>query len=175
MCVYIVSSYLFLQLDRANTDGEIDVVLDKNENMALVNASNWPPTQRITTASKSSLLQELVYEELLEKRYKQILDLRKGLQMFRLVSLMRRYPDQLRSLLVYGGSSLDAETMLGLFQFGSREDERERATLLWLKEYIKARSTEKEGVFSLLKAHTCYVRFLMRFITEKQVQYMYIL
>ena len=64
---------------------------------------------------------------------------------------MRKCPELLRSLLVYAGSSLDAETMLGLFHFGfPREDEQEQATVLWLKEYVQARSTEKEGVFSLL-------------------------
>lgn len=142
----IMLSY-YLQLDHASTDEEIDVILDKNENMALINASNWFPTQKITMASKASLLQELVYEELIEKRYKQILDLRKGLQMFRLVSLMRKHPDQLKSLLVYDSFLLDADTMLGLFKFGpTHENEQEKTAVLWLKGYIQARGTEEKGV-----------------------------
>ena len=96
--------------------------------MALINASNWSPTQAITATTKSSLLQQLVYEEVIEKRHKQILDLKKGLQMFRLVSLMRRYPHQLQSLLVY--------KMLGLFHFGEHDNEKQKATITWFKEYI---------------------------------------
>ena len=113
--------------------------------MALINASNWSPTQAITATTKCSLLQQLVYEEVIEKRHKQILDLKKGLQMFCLVSLMRRYPHQLRSLLVYDGSVLDAEKMLGLFHFGEHDNEKQKATIIWFKEYIQEQSTEKEG------------------------------
>lgn len=70
-------------------------------------------------------------------RFTQILDLRKDLQMFRLTSLMRRYPDQLHTLLVYGGSYLDTETMLYLFNFGStHDDERERATYSTFAERV---------------------------------------
>ena len=62
------------------------------------------------------------------------------------MSLMHRYPNQLHSLLVYGGSSLNVETMPGLFHFGSpREDERESYST-----YIQTKLTKKEGVFSLL-------------------------
>ena len=45
-----------------------------------------------------------------------------------LASLMHRYPDQLRCLLVHGGSSLNAEMMLGLFHFGPPCEDEQRAS-----------------------------------------------
>ena len=81
-----------MQMSQVETDAEIQVVLDKPDNMAIVNCSKWSPTQPITPVTKSSLLQELIYEEVVDKRHKQIAGLRKGLQHFSMVTLLKCHP-----------------------------------------------------------------------------------
>ena len=61
-----------MQMSQVETDAEIQAVLDKPDNMAIVNCSKWSPTQPITPVTKSSLLQELIYEKVVDKRHKQI-------------------------------------------------------------------------------------------------------
>ena len=116
--------------------------------MALINASNWPPTQSITTSSKSTLLQELIYEEVIEKRRKQIRNMRKGLRIFKLVSLMRKYPRQLRPLLVYSDSSLNVDTMISLFQFGCYKDKSKQIIISW-QDYRTGQVKQKASYSNL--------------------------
>ena len=106
---------LFMQMSEAETDADIEAVLDKPESMAIVNCSKWSPTQPITPVTKASLLQELVYEEVVDKRHKQIAGLRKGLQQFNMIDLLKCYPDKLRSAFVYHDCLLDAPKLLSLF------------------------------------------------------------
>ena len=54
-------SCLISQLDAAKEENDIENILDKPENMAIINASNWSPTCPITLLSKADLLQELVF------------------------------------------------------------------------------------------------------------------
>lgn len=63
----IISFFLpFSQLDAASEESDIDSILDKQENMAIINASNWSPVRAITIVSKADLLQELVYSEVID-------------------------------------------------------------------------------------------------------------
>ena len=76
---------LLSQLDAAREDSDIDSILDKAENMAIINASNWSPVRAITIVSKVDLLQELVYSEVIDKRHHQLKSLRTGLDYLCLV------------------------------------------------------------------------------------------
>ena len=49
-------------MSKPETETEIDGVLNKPDNMTIVNCSKWSPTQPITPVTKVSLLQELIYD-----------------------------------------------------------------------------------------------------------------
>ena len=88
------------QLDAAKEETDIENILEKPENMAIINASNWSPTRPITLVSKSDL-QELVFAEVIDKRHSQLKPIRTGMDYLCLTSLCKQYPDKLRNLLVY--------------------------------------------------------------------------
>ncbi len=123
------------------------MILSRYSTKALIDSSNWSPTQAITVTSKSALVQELVYEGVIERRQTQVLDIRKGWQMFRLVSLIRKHPEELRSLLVHNEqtSCLNVNDMLNLFHFGVPKDEREQTTTVWCMAETLDRSSEEPG------------------------------
>ena len=55
-----------MQMSKPETETEIDGVLNKPD-MTIVNCSKWSPTQPITPVTKASLLQELIYNEVVDK------------------------------------------------------------------------------------------------------------
>jgi len=82
--VFILYVVFFMQMSEADTDADIEAVLDKLESVAC----HWLPTQPITPVKKASLLQELVYEEIVDRRHKQIVGLRKGLQQLNIMDVL---------------------------------------------------------------------------------------
>ena len=52
-----------MQIDNAQTEKDIDSILDESENMSIINSSGWPVTQQITLANKTALLQGLIFDE----------------------------------------------------------------------------------------------------------------
>ena len=48
-----------VQIDNAQTEEDIDSILEESENMSIINSSGWPVTQQITLANKTALLQGL--------------------------------------------------------------------------------------------------------------------
>ena len=80
----------FSQLDAAREESDIDNILDKPGNMAIINSSNWSPARAITIVSKAGLLQELVYSEVIDKRHHQLKSIRTGLDYLCLASVMKR-------------------------------------------------------------------------------------
>ena len=145
-----------LQLDAANEEKDIEDILDKPENMAIINASNWSPTRAITLVSKIDLLQELVYAEVIDKRHNQLKSLRTGMDYLCLTSLCKKYPDKLRHLLVYQErrSRLSRRRMVSLMSVprSGLEASQEQA-VQWFLDYIRCRSSEESSRISFLMVH----------------------
>ena len=66
-------------MDGANTEADIDEVLDNPSSMSIINSSGWDITVPINIQTKDRLIQGLIYEEVIGKRERQITALRKGL------------------------------------------------------------------------------------------------
>ena len=155
-----------MQMSKAETEADIEAVLDKPDNMAIVNCSKWSPTQPITPVTKTSLLQELIYDEVVDKRRKQIAGLRKGLQQFDMISLLKCYPTKLGRAFVYHGSLLDASKLLSLIDLNTKGfTEKQECIVKWFTEYIECRATENRGQsFSPLCVCICDLEYTRSYI-----------
>lgn len=136
------------QLDAAKEETDIEDILEKPENMAIINASNWSPTRPITLVSKSDLLQELVFAEVIDKRHSQLKSIRTGMDYLCLTSLCKQYPDKLRHLLVYQENRcrLSRRRMASLLSVPRAGLESKQAQAVqWLLDYIRSRATEESS------------------------------
>ena len=98
-------------MDEANTPDDLDAILDTAKNMALINSSGWSPIQVITVNNKTSLLQGLIYEEIVRKRQNQIISLCRGLEK---LDLCRSHPELMRDVFVYSHTDMSATRLLGM-------------------------------------------------------------
>ena len=112
--------------------------------MAIINSSNWSPVQPITIVTKTDLLQELVYSEVIDKRHHQLKSLRKGMDYLCLASMCRKYPNKLRDVFVYNEDrcTLSYRRMRSLIGLRSGLQDQEKKVMQWLFEYISLRSEE---------------------------------
>ena len=70
--------------------------------MSIANSSGWPPTRRITPASKAKYLEGLILnQEVIDKREMQITAFGKGLEQLGLLTLIRKHPETLRPVFVH--------------------------------------------------------------------------
>lgn len=115
--------------------------------MALINSSNWSPVEIITLENKATLLQDLVYTEIIDKRQNQLQHLRDGLNHFNVVDLCSTDPSKFRFLFVYQEDTLTCERMLNLISFDTQLQltEDKAVACRWFKEYIQTRANEKIG------------------------------
>ncbi len=134
-----------IQMDRAESDEDIDLLLDILENMAVINASGWPPTKLIGMTNKSSLLQGLIFDELITKRQSQITAIRKGLASLGILRLCRTYPHLMKELFVYSFRPFGAAELMALIAPPDTTTEQSRQAWEWFKQYVQARECEPAG------------------------------
>lgn len=115
--------------------------------MELINSSNWPPTETITTQNKAILLQDLIYTEIIGKRQNQLQHLRDGLNHFDVANLCKTDPEKFKFLFVYQEDTLTSEIILNMIDFNKKPlSEDEAVACNWLKAYVQARANEKTGI-----------------------------
>lgn len=105
-----------VQIDNAQTEEDIDSILEESENMSIINSSGWPVTQQITLANKTALLQGLIFDEVIAKRQDHIAAFQKGLEKLKVMALVIKHPQQMRKLFVYSDEILDADQLLSLIE-----------------------------------------------------------
>ena len=59
---------LIRALEGATTEEDLDIILNKPENMAKINNTQWDIAEDISIKSKDKLVQEVIYDELVRKR-----------------------------------------------------------------------------------------------------------
>lgn len=93
---YGLIMYFLFQIDQCVTDEEIDNLFEQDEKkdtyIAIVDASGWPTTEAVNSKSKSTLVQQLVIDELINKRKTSLDELRKGLKLSGVFGLMQDHP-----------------------------------------------------------------------------------
>ena len=89
-----------IQLDDAKTDDDIDKILDQPASMLIINQSQWSIVEPVTTSNKSSLIQHLIWEEVIQRRDQNIQAFKRGPKQFKMVELIQKHPDMLKPLFV---------------------------------------------------------------------------
>lgn len=106
--------FCILQLDEASTKDEIDTLLDEPANMYILNHSGWSITEPVTMANKATLLQRLIWDEVILRREGNIQAFKRGLTYLKLLQLMQANPDLLKPLFVAKSEEVTAEAFMGL-------------------------------------------------------------
>ncbi len=99
------------QLDKANTDDEIDTIVDKPSTMMIINRSRWRAIEPINKSNKGALLQQLILEEVFIRREAYILAFKRGMAVS---DLIRDYPALMRPLLVAEDSVFTSDDFMSL-------------------------------------------------------------
>ena len=63
----------------------MDSIISISENITIINSSKWSPVQPVNIMTKSTLLQQLIYEEVIDKRHCQLNGIKRGLEYFGMV------------------------------------------------------------------------------------------
>lgn len=131
-----------------DSESDIDIILDKAENMAIINASNWSPVRAVTILSKADLLQELVYSEVIDKRHHQLKSIWSGLDYYLcLASILKKYPQKLQHISVHQDGrptrSLQILQYLISIPHCSGIVEKQARAVGWMMDYIRRRSSEE--------------------------------
>ncbi len=105
-----------LQLDKANTMDEVDALVDQPANMFIINQSRWSIIEPVTMENKASLLQHLIWEEVILRKEGNVQAFKRGLDCLMLLQLMQTWPDVLKPLFVAQPTmkEVTAEAFLGL-------------------------------------------------------------
>lgn len=115
--------------------------MTSDSSMAIVNSSKWPSTQCITMASKHSLCQYLIADELIGKRLQSIRAFRSGLSIGNLLPVVARFPQQCRALFVHSKTPLTAAKLLSLIGTRTPRNLRHREVFDWFADYICERES----------------------------------
>ena len=123
--------------------------------MAIVNSSGWPTTKAITIQTREEFLSGLVHYELIGKREIQINHFRDGLELLQLATLMKSYPIQLKSVLVYDQSKkLDAATFLAQVAAVEPLDPVHKRVYQYFQEYVNSKDAQGEKVANMVLSVT---------------------
>ena len=74
-----ITHELISALEGATTEEDLDIILNKPENMEKINNTQWDIEEAISIKSKDKLVQEVIYDDLVRKRTKQLHAIREGL------------------------------------------------------------------------------------------------
>ena len=123
-------------MGEARNNEEVSILLDNDSFLAIVNTSKWPPNQCITMATKHSLCQCLILEEVLDKRAKNIVSFSKGLDIGHLLPLIKRFLVQFEEIFVHRDTPLTANKLISLIGTQCPDDHQHRVMYNWFLEYV---------------------------------------
>ena len=146
--------HFILQLDDATTNEELDAIFNHQQNITLVDASRWSTTTSINIKTKSQLIQDLIIEEIIEKR-RQMDSLRKGLGKFALLSICQTHPDKCRSLFVFSARKVTFQDINNLIHEPVAGNEESMNVFEWFMTYLQSRQDEESGMISKSNNSLC--------------------
>ena len=123
-------------MNKAVTTEELDGVLDRDKNWAIINSSNWPATLKITPSTRHQLLQHLLMYEVFQKRRSAITCLANGMAHFSILPLLRRHIHVLISH-VKEAEKITASMLLSVTTTLT-ETEKGEIAFQWFKDFVRA-------------------------------------
>ena len=73
-------------LEGATRDEDLNIILNKPENMKTINSTQWNVVEAVSIENKDTLVQEVIYDELVRKRTEELNVIRDGLTLVGLLS-----------------------------------------------------------------------------------------
>ena len=134
-------------LDNAETNDTINQLLDVPENMERVNGTQWSPYETVNLETKERFIKELIFDELVAKRYRQLQAFREGLKFSGLLSWMKKNPKLCKDIFVQGSELDIMPYFLQAIKAAGPQSEKVKADVIsWFDDYIRTsnKSTIKE-------------------------------
>lgn len=116
--------------------------MNEEKYLAIINSSGWPPTKMLTPQNKAEFLSGLIQQELVVKRECAILAFGRGLELLKMLSIIRHHDVELRDAFVYNCTKkLTAETLISLIHAKPPIGRKRRRTYYWFLDYIRDRDS----------------------------------
>ena len=132
------------QMNAAETSDEVNALLDETHYMAYINGCGWPATKPVNIANKNDLLQQLLLNEVIRSRSKQMQSFRRGLQVLGFHQLMTLYPEEFEELFVFQNNPVSSEQFLSLLMEDKPTDPVKKRAYDFFIEYVA--NLAKEGM-----------------------------
>ncbi|XP_065067608.1 G2/M phase-specific E3 ubiquitin-protein ligase-like [Rhopilema esculentum] len=152
------------KLDSSINQQAIEEILDndpqKEAFWEIINASEWSSTEAITMQNKALLIQELITNELMQKRMYQVISFRKGLAVLNFFPILKKHKDQAKTLLCYQASVITAEQFKSLLLPKGDQTHAEKQAYTWFLDNIQESEGVKDDTFPEGKLNT-----ILKFVT----------
>ena len=87
---------------KAKDNDEIDVILESDENLYLIDQSGWPSGRVLSVTTRDHFVSEILQEELVIKRLRELRAIRQGLDDLMIVGHLQVHEQAMRRLFVAG-------------------------------------------------------------------------
>ena len=125
--------FVYLQLDNATTEEEIDTLFDKPSYQMILNSSRWSIIEAVDNSNKCLVQQQLILEEVLIRREANLQAFSRGLDVLGVAKMIQNYPDLLRLLFVAHNCTITSAKFKDLVQSSPIDSEEERAYQLFIE------------------------------------------
>lgn len=130
--------FLFNKVDDAQTDEDINSLLDDPKYSTIVNRSGWPVGRVLNLKSKGDFITSILVEELVDKRIQLLQNFREGLDHFSLLKLMKESPNLWKPFfLTEGPTPLSADVFMNLVEPPTEPDELQAKAYELFLEFSK--------------------------------------
>ena len=82
----VTTHELIWALEGATREEDLHIILNKPENMETINSTQWNVVEAVSIKNKDTLVQEIIYDELVRKRTEELNVIRDGLTLLGLLS-----------------------------------------------------------------------------------------
>ncbi len=123
-------------MDNATNTDEVDEIIDLPANSTIINASGWSSIEPVTHANRYRLIQNLIGEEVILKRERNMKAFFCGLNVLKVGDLMLAQPEKMKSLFVYEENLLTADSFMNLVESMRPPLEKQAQSFEYFKEYV---------------------------------------
>ncbi len=123
-------------MDVAQSDDELDAIIDQPVHTHILNGSAWSAIEPVTMASKTRLLQQLMQEEVLVKRDKNLQAFRRGLTTLGVLDLITAYPSLMRPFFIWRDQPLTAQSFMEMVEAAPHKGEITQTAFKFFEELV---------------------------------------
>ena len=141
-------------LESVSSKEEIDQLLENSADSPayeqIINSSQWPIDCVLSMSSVETLKSMLIWEELVDRREKQIKSVREGLDFVGFLPFLQMYPEMISPYFEMKMLEMSASVMMSIISWDGVSDHKKEID--WLKEYVM--ESDSTHLIMLLKFAT---------------------